>query len=235
VDPRIQIPNSRHGSGDSEPDPHQNITSPDTGRCTTKTFSQPVLPIRDVYPGSDFFPSRVRIVSMPGSNCLHAGSRIRIKEFKHFNPKKWFLSSRKYDPGCSSRIRITDPDPGVKKAPDPGSATLKPTTLYLKLLENPVLELEDRRVWAHVPGLLEGAAADVQLVDLVPHAHAPRCHIHPESGLIVRCRIRGNKSSRLLHLWVNISQRITLLYSALLSTGKITQLVQSKNYGESTK
>ncbi len=36
-----------------------------------------------------------------------------------------FLSSRKYDPGCSSRIRILIfypsriPDPGVKKAPDP--------------------------------------------------------------------------------------------------------------------
>ncbi len=60
-------------------------------------------------------------------------SRIRIKEFKHFNPKKWFLSSRKYGPGCSSRIPDPDPyflpipDPGVKKAPDTvfGSATLK--------------------------------------------------------------------------------------------------------------
>jgi hypothetical protein len=44
---------------------------------------------RDVYPGSEFF-----------------SSRIRIKEFKYFNPKKWFLSSRKYDPECSSPIRI---------------------------------------------------------------------------------------------------------------------------------
>jgi hypothetical protein len=35
--------------------------------------------------------------------------------------KKWFLSSRKYDPDCSSRI----PDPGSrgKKAPDPGSGS----------------------------------------------------------------------------------------------------------------
>jgi hypothetical protein len=57
------------------------------------------------HPGSELFPSR-----------------IRIKDFKYFNPKKWFLSSMKYDPGCSSRI----PDPGVKnkKTPDPGSATL---------------------------------------------------------------------------------------------------------------
>ncbi len=37
---------------------------------------------------------------------LHTGSRIRIKEFRYFNPKKWFLSSWKNDLGCSSRIRI---------------------------------------------------------------------------------------------------------------------------------
>ncbi len=68
--------------------------------------------------------SRVRIVSNPDPR-----SRIRIKEFKYFNPKKWFLSPRKYDPGCSSRIRMLTfypsriPDPGVKKAPDPGSGS----------------------------------------------------------------------------------------------------------------
>jgi hypothetical protein len=74
------------------------------------------------------FPSRI-----PNPNCLHPGSRIRIKKFTYFNQKKtkkWFLSSRKYDPGCSSRIRMLTfypsriPDPGVKKTPDPGSATL---------------------------------------------------------------------------------------------------------------
>ncbi len=50
-------------------------------------------------------------------------------ELKHFNPKI-VSSSRKYDPGCSSRIRILIfyptpiPDPEVKKALDPGSAIL---------------------------------------------------------------------------------------------------------------
>jgi hypothetical protein len=76
-------------------------------------------------------------IFIPDANFFHHGSRIRffpsrirIKEFKYFNPKKWFLSSRKYDPSCSSRIRILIfypsriPDSGVKKAPDPGSATL---------------------------------------------------------------------------------------------------------------
>ncbi len=57
-------------------------------------------------------------------------SRIRINEFKYFTPKELFLSSRKYDLVCLSRIRIPDLDflpisePEAKKAPDPGSATL---------------------------------------------------------------------------------------------------------------
>ena len=79
--------------------------------------------------GSEFFPSRI-----PDPNSFHPGSRFRIKEFMYFNPKKWFLSSRKYYLGCSSRIRIPDtdpdffthsgiPDPGVKKTQDPGSRT----------------------------------------------------------------------------------------------------------------
>ncbi len=65
----------------------------------------PVLRNRDVYPRS-----RIRIFSsrFPDPNIFHPGSR-------------------KYDPGCSSRIRILIfnfypsriPDPWVKKAPDP--------------------------------------------------------------------------------------------------------------------
>ncbi len=64
-------------------------------------------------------------------------SRNHIKEFKYFNPKKLFLSYQKYDPGCSSRIRILIfhpsriSDPGVKrhriqgsKGIGSGSATL---------------------------------------------------------------------------------------------------------------
>ncbi len=67
-----------------------------------------VLRIRYVYPGSEFFH--------PGFGFFP--SRIRIKEFKYFKPKKLFLSTRKYDSGCSSRILILifypshpDPDP----------------------------------------------------------------------------------------------------------------------------
>ncbi len=88
--------------GPAAVDIHDNFV----GQCTVQSSwgavpCLAVLRIRDVYPGSNFFPSRI-----PDPNCLHPGSRIRIKEFKYFNPKKWFLSSRKYDPGCSSRIRM---------------------------------------------------------------------------------------------------------------------------------
>jgi hypothetical protein len=101
-----------------------------------------VLRIRDVYrgsgmfipdPGSRFFPSRI-----PDPNRFHPGSRIRIKEFKHFNQKNSFQALgnmiRVVHPGF--RIRILTfyppriPDPEVKKAPDPGS---KSATLVLLL------------------------------------------------------------------------------------------------------
>ena len=69
----------------------------------------------NVYPGS-----RVRLFSIP-----HPGSRIPDP---HQNPKEWFQSSRKYDPGCSSRIRILTFYPfriqRSKRKPDPRSTTL---------------------------------------------------------------------------------------------------------------
>jgi hypothetical protein len=73
---------------------------------------------------------RIRTVSIPDPGS--ASQNLSFLTPK--NQKKWFLSSRKYDPGCSSRIRmltfypsriqgskrhqIPDPDPGT------GSATL---------------------------------------------------------------------------------------------------------------
>jgi hypothetical protein len=76
-------------------------------------ISHAVLRIRDVYPGSEFFLSRI-----PDPKFFRSG-------FKYLNPKKWSLNSRKYDQGCSSwllthpgsriqgskRHRIPDPDP----------------------------------------------------------------------------------------------------------------------------
>ncbi len=37
---------------------------------------------------------------IPDPKVFNPGSRICNKEFKYFNPKNLFLSSRKYDPGC---------------------------------------------------------------------------------------------------------------------------------------
>jgi hypothetical protein len=77
---------------------------------------------------------------IPDPNIFHPGSRkipdpeSASKNLSIFNPKYCFYA-RKYDPECSSWIRIPDPeidflpipdsgspipDPGVKMAPDPG-------------------------------------------------------------------------------------------------------------------
>jgi hypothetical protein len=90
-------------------------------------------------PDPTFFHSRIRIVSI-----LDPGSAS--KNFSILTNKNGFLSSRKYDPGCSSRITDLDPDfypsripdPGVKKAPDPRSATLF-VRVYYKTLSQVVL------------------------------------------------------------------------------------------------
>jgi hypothetical protein len=67
-------------------------------------------------PGSDFFPSRI---PDPGS----ASKNLSILTPK--KPKKWFLGSRKYNPGCSSRI--PDPDADFLPITDPGSRGQKGT------------------------------------------------------------------------------------------------------------
>ncbi len=95
-----------------------------TGTATATFIS--VLRIRDVYPGS-----RIRLFSIPDPNFFISDPHQRIW-LGYFNPKNCFLRSRKYDPVCSSWIRILIfypsriPDLGVKKAPDPvsGSVTL---------------------------------------------------------------------------------------------------------------
>jgi hypothetical protein len=99
----------------------------------------PVLLIQDVYPGSwipnpNFFHPVSQILDqnffhpgflIPDLNFFHPRSWIpeRIKEFKYFNQKKWFLSSQKYDPSFTSRIRIPNLDPDFLPIPDPNSGS----------------------------------------------------------------------------------------------------------------
>ena len=81
-----------------------------------------MLWIRDIYSRSRIriFLSRIQALKDSGSRI-----RIRFKEFKYFLTQNMFLSSRKYDPWCSSRIRIfSHPGSWIKIAQDPGSATL---------------------------------------------------------------------------------------------------------------
>jgi hypothetical protein len=67
------------------------------------------------------------------------------QNFKYFNPQKWFLSFRKYDPGCSSRISDPDadflpiPDPGVKKAPDLVHCRILPFSRGSSAIKNKLL------------------------------------------------------------------------------------------------
>jgi hypothetical protein len=120
------------------------------------TFSAPsVMRIRDVYPESKLFLTRI-----PDPNFFHPGyeffpsririfpSRIRIQKFKYFYPRKWFLSSRKYDPGCSSRIRILTFCPSL----DPGSRGQKDTGSRIRI-RNTAVHLIFLRL-AYVPYLL---------------------------------------------------------------------------------
>ncbi len=69
-----------------------------------------VLWIRDVYPGSEFFPSRI-----PHPNFCHQVPRIRIEEFKDLNPKNCFQAFgnmiRVILPRSGSRTRISFADP----------------------------------------------------------------------------------------------------------------------------
>jgi hypothetical protein len=90
-------------------------------------FGHAVWRIRNVYPGSDFFPSRILTVSIPDPGSLSKNLSILTPK----KAKKWFLCSKKYDPGCSSRIPDPDADflpsriQGSKRhpIPDPGSGS----------------------------------------------------------------------------------------------------------------
>jgi hypothetical protein len=74
--------------------------------------------------------------------------RICIKEFKYLYPAKCYLSSRKYDPGCSSQIPDYDffhPGSRGKKTPDPGNPDPDPKQCnnIKEIVLNSVVSLRD--------------------------------------------------------------------------------------------
>ncbi len=88
--------------------------------------------------------SRIRLFSIPdpvSKRFLDTGSAFASKNFCILT-QKLFLSSRKYYPGCSSRIRdhgfypFRIPNPGVKKAPDYGLRIPYPGSDYATLITN---------------------------------------------------------------------------------------------------
>jgi hypothetical protein len=84
--------------------------------------------IFSVYPGSGI---RIFPILDPGSRVKEDSRiRIRIKEFKYFNPKTASkLSSCRIPDPVHDFLPI--PDPVVKKAPDPGSGSPTQATLCM--------------------------------------------------------------------------------------------------------
>jgi hypothetical protein len=82
-----------------------------------------VLRIRDVYPGSDFFPYRIPDSGWTRSRFPDSGStrsRIPDPQEKNLGILKPKTRSGMFFPDTGSGyFPIPDPDPGVKKAPDP--------------------------------------------------------------------------------------------------------------------
>jgi hypothetical protein len=86
-----------------------NTSVADPG-CLSR-IPDPTFSIPD--PGYELSPSRIRTVSIPDPGSAS-------KNLSILTQKKWFLSSRKYDPGCSSRIPDPDVDFYPSRIPDPG-------------------------------------------------------------------------------------------------------------------
>jgi hypothetical protein len=82
---------------------------------TGRYLWDPVWRIRDVYPGS-----RIRLFSISDP-----GSSKNLSILTPKKAKKWFLSFKKYYPGCSSRIPDADFLPS--RIPDPRSRGQKGT------------------------------------------------------------------------------------------------------------
>ncbi len=74
-----------------------------------------------------FKPKFCIFISYPIFSIPDPVSRVKNTRFKYFLPKKLFLSSRNYDPVCSSRIPDPDLDFYPSWIPDSGSRNQKGT------------------------------------------------------------------------------------------------------------
>ncbi len=88
-------------------------------------------------PDTTFFHpgSRIRTVSIPDPGSASKNLSILIPK----KPKKWFLTSRKFDLGCSSQI--PDPDADFLPIPDPGSRGQKGTGSRIRIRNTALFSL----------------------------------------------------------------------------------------------
>ncbi len=136
---------------------------------------RPILQIRNFFyikfSVADPDPPDQHVFGPPGSEL--SPSRIRMKEFKYFNPKKWILSSRKYDPGCSSRIWMLTLYPSRI----PGSKRHR---------------IPETQHCGQVPGTTQ-KEVHWQAVGSKIYPTTLRIRIRPESALFFRIRIHINQ------------------------------------------
>jgi hypothetical protein len=90
--------------------PHPPLTNLSLVRfISSRTVPYQAMRIRDVYPGSEYFPFRIRI--------FPSRSRISIKEFEYFKPVLRIRIHRIHmfwglqDPDPDPLVRVMDPDP----------------------------------------------------------------------------------------------------------------------------
>ncbi len=94
--------------------------------------------------------SRIQLFSIPDPGS--ASKNLSILTPK--KPKKLFPSSRKYDPGCSSRI--PDPDADFLPIPDPGSRGQKGTRSRIRI-RNTASNVGNTRSRSHINSRREGS------------------------------------------------------------------------------
>jgi hypothetical protein len=124
IDPSIHTRSSRPRLVKTQPNPENLLRGflnrgPAFIQYGTIPYSISVLRIRDVYPGSDFFPSRIQGWQDPGAGS--ASKNLCILTQKSYT-KFWKIISVMFIPDPRSWLWIfSHPGSRVKKAPDPGS------------------------------------------------------------------------------------------------------------------
>ncbi len=132
-----------------------------------RIFSIPGNGSEFFHPGSEFFPSRIRLCSIPDPGS--ASENLSISTPKMVSK----LSEIRFGMFIPDPDFLPIPDPGVKKAPDPGSATLQ--------LTHPSSEVLPREILSLVRSHFRAGAGNASVTGTV----------WATSTMLLRCRSRG--------------------------------------------